>query len=340
MGRSGLKVSEISLGGWCLTRGKFDDNEVSLLLSESLERGVNLIDLADIYGGGETEAQLGKLLRGYPRHQLVLATKSYWPMSQGVNDSGLSRKHIFESVQASLRRLQTDYLDLFYCHRFDDETPLEETVSAIGDLIRQGKILYWGVCGWSEAQLSELIQICKQCSVPPPIAHQLLYNLLERGAERKPLSVSAQHGLGVVAWSPLAGGALARPLGERLTIAEREERRATWIAPWSHSLEATSQESSGPLADQSQGSPKASLQSPSELNHEHHELLLTRLHQLAKNQGMSAAQLSIAWILRRTEVSSVTTEVSSVDQLRENLESSRDPISNETWATLDSIFEL
>ena len=317
MGRSGLKVSEISLGGWFVSQKTIDDHKLTLLLGEALERGVNLLDLADIYDRGGVETRCGDLLRGYPRHQVVLSTKCYWPMSQGVNDCGLSRKHIYESVHASLRRLQTDYIDIFHCHRFDQDTPLDETIRAIGDLIRQGKILYWGVCGWNEIQLQETQRLCQQLNVPTPISHQLLYNLIERGVEREALSASATFGLGVMAWSPLAGGVLARAQNQRPVDLSPEKE--SWLTPWTyafdHSLDTT--------------------QSYIETDN-----IVSTFIQMADKANLAPAQLGLLWALRRPEVSSLVIGVSSLEQLKENLKIFEHQVSEDTWGDLEELFPL
>ena len=318
MGRSGLKVSEVSLGGWFVAQKNIDDHELTLMLGEALERGVNLIDLADIYDRGGVEERYGELLQGYPRHQLVLSTKCYWPMSQGINDCGLSRKHIHESVHASLKRLKTDYIDIFHCHRFDLETPLDETISAIGDLIRQGKIFYWGVCGWSEQQLRETQRVCQRLNVPAPISHQLLYNLIERGIERQILSASSELGLGVMTWSPLAGGLLARPGSE--VHDERSPEQAALLAPWHLNADAPSDVTSSVSAQR--------------------EEVLSRFTQIAHQEQVTPAQLGLLWALRRPEISSLIIGVSSAIQLQENLSLFDHQVSESAWEHLEEIFPL
>ena len=320
VGESGLRVSELSLGGWSVAQNKLDRQELSRLLSEALERGVNSIDLADIYAQGEVESLCGELLRDYPRHQLVLTSKCYWPMSQGVNDRGLSRKHIHESVAGSLKRLQTDYLDLYYCHRFDAETPLEETVRAIGDLISRGQILYWGVCGWSSKQLKQTIELCRALNVPSPISHQLLYNVLERGAERELLPNTQASGLGVSVWSPLAGGCLAR-VGGATQDAEggQSQRKATangsdrWDSNWSMLRDS----------DTIQG-----------------DSALESFGVLAERVNVTPAQLALSWVLRRVEVSTVVMGVSSLEQLSQNISTIDQAIPEQMWRAIDERFPL
>lgn len=320
IGRSGLKVSEISLGGWS-SRDQLallDERSLTHLLHEAFERGVNSIDLADIYAQGEVEALYGRLLRGYPRHQLVLTTKCYWPMSQGINDRGLSRKHIQESITASLKRLQTDYLDLYLCQRFDPDTPLDETVRALGDAIRQGKILYWGVCGWSIPQIEEAIAISDQLGVPRPINHQLIYNLCERGIEHELLPCSAELGLGVSVWSPLAGGLLAHPQG----LLEVSDQSETWQKPWRLWLDTLHGTQTGEDAE-------------AQLNE-----WVERWVGVTKEMELSPAQLALAWTLRREEVATVIVGVSSTVHLQENLALYERSYRKEALEELDTIFIL
>lgn len=310
LGRSGLKVSEVALGGWFNEGVKNDEWMLNQLLGEALERGVNLIDLADIYGSGETEVLYGRLLKNYPRHQLVLSSKCFWPMSEGVNDCGLSRKHLMESVHGSLKRLKTDYLDIFLCHAEDPETPLEETVRAIADLIRQGKILYWGICGWQAQRVSDVINMCAELNAPQPINHQLVYNLLERHPERVHLKHSAELGLGVTAWSPLAGGILARN-GRRRNASDKSMR----------SLELMS-----------------SLWRVDELRNHHADKVLAIFERLAQEASMTRAQLAISWVLRRQEIASVILGVSSIEQLQDNLAVLELNVPTEILNQLDQLF--
>ncbi len=310
LGHSGLRVSEVALGGFFKDGYELSEWSLAQLTGEALERGVNLIDLADIYHQGKVESVYGKLLSSYPRHQLVIATKCFWPMSQGINDRGLSRKHLVESLHGSLKRLNTDYVDLFMCQAEDLETPLEETVRAMSDLIRQGKTLYWGVCGWSVKRLLQLNALCEQLNAPKPIAQQLAYNLFDRYPEREQLSMCAHLGLGVMTWSPFAGGVLAQGeiggesggigLNAQLKRAEQEMLESRY-------LNANAADS------------------------------LSRLEAISKEYGLTKAQLSLAWALRRSEVSSVILGVSSLEQLQENLKLYEHSVDAALLSRLDNI---
>ena len=209
LGRSGLKVSRVSLGSW-LTMGNVVDQAASTeLVRRAFDLGVNLFDTADVYAMGEGERALGGAIRGMRRDHLVIASKCFFPMTDHVNDCGLSRKHITESIHASLQRLGTDYLDLFQCHRPDPETPLEETCMAMDDLVRQGKTLYWGVSYWPARLIVQAVTFCRAHGFHPPISNQPPYNLLNRDLEAEVMEASADVGVTQIVFSPLAQGVLS-----------------------------------------------------------------------------------------------------------------------------------
>ena len=228
LGKAGIKVSEISLGAW-LTFGKsVDDAITQACIAAAVEHGVNFLDIADIYAKGEAEKAVGRAIRalGLRRQDLVISSKVFWPMSDNINDRGLSRKHIMESVEQSLRRIGTDYLDLYFCHRFDPETPIEEVVRAMDDLIHQGKVLYWGTSVWSAAQIEAAVGTAKVLNAYLPQVEQPRYNMLHREIEAEVMPTAAKHGIGLVVWSPLAQGVLTGkyndgiPEGSRATYSE------------------------------------------------------------------------------------------------------------------------
>lgn len=208
LGSSGLKVSVVGLGSWLTIGNAIDGKASARLVAHAFAQGVNLFDTADVYHDGEAEVALGEAIRGMVRHQLVLATKCYFPMGDDPNDRGLSRKHVVESLHGSLRRLQTDYVDLYQCHRFDPDVPLLETAMAMDDLIRAGKALYWGVSQWPAERIAEVVALCERERLHRPIGNQPLYNLFDRGIEAAILPTSARHGLGQLVYSPLAQGVL------------------------------------------------------------------------------------------------------------------------------------
>lgn len=288
LGRSGLKVSAIGLGTWLTFGSRLDDGTAGAILRRALDLGVNLVDTADVYDRGGAEAQLGRLLADVPRKDVVLASKVYFPTGEGPNDRGLGRKHVFETLHASLRRLRTDYLDLFQCHRYDAETPLEETVRAFDDLVRQGKVLYWGVSCWTAAQIDEAVETARAIGAQPPVSNQPPYSLLDREIEVEVLPACRRRGLGVLAFSPLAQGVLtgkylggARPGDSRLA----DEARNRFMV---RHLEADT------LAK------------------------VEAMGALAREAGVTPAQLALRWVLRREEVASALVGATKVSQVEEN----------------------
>ena len=213
LGNSGLQVSVVSLGSWLTFGESVDVAATRELIARARDLGVNFFDTADVYANGQAEFALGAALADVPRHQVVIASKCFFAMSKRPNDRGLSRKHVVESIEGSLRRLGLDYLDLHQCHRFDPEVPLEETVRAYEDVIRQGKILYWGVSQWSGAQVREACRIADTTGGYRPISNQPGYSILRREIEAEVLPTCDELGIGQLAFSPLAQGALTGKYG-------------------------------------------------------------------------------------------------------------------------------
>lgn len=212
LGKYGVKLSEISLGSW-LTYSLGVGHKASMeCVTAALDSGINFFDSADVYNKGEAEKMYGKILfkeLKVRRDDVFVATKCYFPMTKKPNDQGLSRKHIFESVHHSLKRLKTDYIDLMQCHRFDEHTPLEETCRAYNDLIQQGKILYWGTSEWSAQNIEDAVQVCEKYNLHKPVSNQPQYNIIRPQIETNGvIAVSEKYGLGQVVWSPLAQGVL------------------------------------------------------------------------------------------------------------------------------------
>jgi len=308
LGASGLSVSEIALGSWLTLGGSVDSAASERIVRHALELGVNLFDTADAYGGGEAERVLGRALAGVARPRLVLATKCFFPMSDDPNDRGLSRKHVFESVHGSLARLGTDYLDLHQCHRPDPETPLEETVRAYEDLIRQGKVLHWGVSEWDEDRTAAACRIADATGGYRPISNQPQYSLLCRQIERGVLDAHARLGVGQIVWSPLAQGVLtgkyargARPEGSGMS----DPARAEFLGP---------------------------LLSASNLER------VERMRGLAARLSVTPAQLALAWCLRRPEVASVIVGATRPEQLDENVRAVGLALPQGVTRALDRIF--
>jgi len=308
LGRSGLRVSEISLGSWLTYGATVDVASAGKIVGAALGCGINLFDTADVYAGGAAEESLREALHGVARHKLVIATKAFFPMSDDPNDRGLSRKHLFESVEASLRRLGTDYLDLHQCHRPDPSVPIEETVRAYEDLIRQGKVLYWGTSEWRAAQLLDAVRSAETWRGYQPISNQPQYSLLRRGIEREVLPVCEREGIGQIVWSPLAQGVLtgkyapgATPPGSRAAHSTASRFMGDFLAP---------------------------------------EVLarVARLRPLADELGATTAQVALAWCLRRTCVSSVIIGATRPAQVAENAKASGVKLTPEALQRIEALF--
>lgn len=308
LGRSGLQVPEVSLGSWLTLGGRVDVSETKRLIHRAFDLGIHLFDTADVYQSGEGEKALGEALSTLPRSHVVVATKCFFAMSEAPNDRGLSRKHVFESVEGSLRRLQTDYLDLHQCHRFDPDVPLAETVRAYDDLIRQGKILYWGVSQWSARQIAEVCALADELGAVRPISNQPEYSILRRRIETNILPTSQREGLGQIVFSPLAQGAL------------------------------TGKYSGGRIPAESRaGDPKHNrwMQDLMERG------VLDRVDQLrpiADALGVSMAQLALSWCLQRSGVSSVLIGATRAEQLEENVKAVGTQLGDDVLGEIDALF--
>ena len=208
IGKWGVKVSEVSLGSWLTHAGTVDEKNSIKQLHYAFEFGINFFDNANVYAQGASEVVVGKALKTMKRDAVFLASKVFFPMAEGPNDRGLSRKHVFEQCNASLKRLGTDYIDLYQCHRFDPEVPMEELVRTMDDLTRQGKILYWGVSEWSGSQIEDAYRVARELNAVPPISNQPCYNMLTRNIETSVLPTCERIGVGQVVFSPLAQGVL------------------------------------------------------------------------------------------------------------------------------------
>ena len=209
LGRWGVQVSTVSLGSWLTYGGSVEADAARECIWRAYDLGVNFFDTANVYMRGRAEEVMGPALADFPRDSYVLATKVYHPMGDGPNDAGLSRKHVVEQCDHSLRRLGADYIDLYQCHRYDEDTPLEETCRVMDDLIRQGKILYWGTSEWSADQIAHAVNLCTARGWSVPVSNQPQYSALWRKIEKRVLPTSEELGVGNVVWSPLAMGILS-----------------------------------------------------------------------------------------------------------------------------------
>ncbi len=293
LGNSGLRVSEISLGSW-LTYGNAVENETATrIIDRAYALGVNSFDTANVYARGAAETVVGAALSRYPRDSYVLATKVFFPMGDGVNERGLSRKHIMESAHASLRRLGHDYVDILYCHRFDPETPLTETLRALDDLVRQGKVLYVGISEWSAAQIADAMRVADRLLLDRIVVNQPLYNMLDRHIEQEVIPVSRQNGIGQVVYSPLAQGMLTGKYNDldRLPADSRatHEKMNHFIQRY---LNAKTLEQ------------------------------VHRLGVVAAQLGVPLAQMALAWVLTQENVASALIGASRPEQVEQNVRAS------------------
>jgi voltage-dependent potassium channel beta subunit len=293
LGRSGLTVSEIAYGNWITHGSQVEEDAALACVTAALDEGITTYDTADAYARTRAEEVLGKALHGVRRESLEICTKVFWPTGPGSNDRGLSRKHIIESANNSLRRLQTDYLDLYQAHRYDHHTPLEETMRAFDDLVRQGKVLYIGVSEWRAEEIAAALKIADQMGLDRIVSNQPQYNMLWRVIESEVIELSQKEGIGQIVWSPIAQGVLtgkylpgaAPPAGSRAT----DEQGSGFISRL--------------LTDE----------------------ILTRVQQLkpvAEQAGLTLAQLAVAWTLQNPNVSAAIVGATRPEQVRENAKAS------------------
>jgi len=290
LGGSGLKVSEISLGSW-LTYGGYVERENAVnAIKTAYDLGINFFDTANVYERGAAEVLVGEALKAYPRESYVLATKVFWPMGDGPNDRGLSRKHVMEQAHASLKRLGHDYVDIFYCHRHDPETPLEETLRALDDLVRQGKVLYVGVSEWQASQIAEALGVADRYLLDRIVVNQPIYNMFERYIEKEIIPLSERSGIGQVVFSPLAQGLLTGKYTSASDVpADSRAAKLDWVRK-------------GITED---------------------KLAKVRaLEGVAAELGLSVGNLALAWILRQPNVASALVGASRPEQVTENAKTS------------------
>ncbi len=284
-----MKVSVVGLGSWLTYGGTVEEETATRCIRRALERGVNFFDTANVYARGASEEVVGKALADVRREDVVLATKVFFPMGDGPNDRGLSRKHVWEQLHASLRRLGVDYVDLYQCHRYDEATPLEETCRVMDDLIGAGKVLYWGTSEWTADQLAHAVSICRAEGWAPPASNQPQYSALYRRVEKRVLPVSEDLGIGNVVWSPLAMGVLTGKYESVESIPEGTRA----AGPEAGFMEAyLRQETLDAVAS---------------------------LRPVAEEAGCSLTQVALAWVLRQRAVSSVIVGATKVEHVDDNV---------------------
>jgi aryl-alcohol dehydrogenase-like predicted oxidoreductase len=308
LGRSGLKISEIAYGNWITHGSQVAEDAAVACVRAALDAGITTFDTADVYAATRAEVVLGNALAGERRAGLELFTKVYWPTGEGQNDRGLSRKHIMESIDASLRRLRTDYVDLYQAHRFDYETPLEETMLAFADIVRAGKALYIGVSEWSASEIRAGAELARELNVPF-ISNQPQYSMLWRVIEAEVIPESRELGLSQIVWSPIAQGVLtgkylpgqAPPPGSRATD---ENGGAGFVSRW--------------LEDD----------------------ILVRVQSLrpiAESVDLSLAQLAVAWVLQNDNVAAAIIGASRPEQVTENVKAAGVRLPAETMKRIDDV---
>ncbi|WP_054024053.1 aldo/keto reductase family protein [Bacillus sp. FJAT-28004] len=305
LGKSGLKVSEISLGSW-LTYGGYVERENAVnAIQTAYGLGINFFDTANVYERGEAEKLMGESLRAFPRESYVLATKVFGQMGDGPNDRGLSRKHIMEQCNASLKRLGADYVDLYYCHRHDPSTPMEETLRALDDLVRQGKVLYVGVSEWTTAQMVEAHAIADRYLLDRIVVNQPIYNMFNRYIEKEVIPYGERGGIGQVVFSPLAQGLLT--------------------GKYSSVNEVPADSRAAKLDGMRKGVTEEKINKVRELSVVASELELT------------VGQLALSWILRQPNVSSALVGASSPVQVEENVKAAGIVLSADVLERIEQI---
>ena len=310
LGNSGFKVSAISYGNWITHGSQVEEDAANACVKRALDLGITTFDTADVYAGTRAEEVLGRALAGVPRQSIEVFTKVYWPTGAGVNDRGLSRKHIMHSIDASLKRMNLDHVDLYQAHRFDVETPLEETMLAFADIVRQGKALYIGVSEWDADQITRGAALARELRIPF-ISNQPQYSMLWRVIEQEVIPASQDAGMSQIVWSPMAQGVLSGkylpgqppPAGSRATD---ELSGKNFIARW--------------------------------LNDD----VLTRVQKLkpvAEKAGITMAQMSIAWTLQNKNVASAIVGATRPEQLDDNVKAAGVVLDADTLKAIDKVLD-
>jgi aryl-alcohol dehydrogenase-like predicted oxidoreductase len=309
LGSSGMYVSEISYGNWITHGSQVEQDAAVACVRAALDVGITTFDTADVYAGTKAETVLGKALKGVRRESYELLTKVYWPTGSGKNDRGLSRKHIMESVHASLKRLGTDHIDLYQMHRYDFETPLEESIRAFEDLIRQGKVNYIGFSEWTADQISAGLAIQKELGYNRFVSSQPQYSALWRVIESKVIPLCEKEGIGQIVWSPMAQGVLTGkylpgvkpPAGSRATD---KKSGAEMISRWMNDDVLTS---------------------------------VAKLSPIAQSLDLTMGQLALAWALANKNVSSVIMGATKPKQVKDNAKASGVKLDSETLKAIDDV---
>lgn len=309
LGRWGVQVSSVGLGSWLTYGGSVEADTAKECIWRAYDLGVTFFDTANVYMRGRAEEVMGSALQDFPRDSYVLATKVYFDMGDGPNDGGLSRKHVWEQCHHSLRRLDTDYIDLYQCHRYDEDTPLEETCRVMDDLVRQGKILYWGTSEWTADQIAHAVSICRSAGWSQPVSNQPQYSALYRQIEARVLPTCEEFGIGNVVWSPLAMGILT---GKYTSVdnVPPDSRAAGEDAKFMRRY--FTQEVLDAVA---------------------------RTSDLADDAGCTPAQLALAWCLRQAFVSSVIVGATKASHVDDNVAAADLDVGDDVIDAYDEILE-
>ena len=310
LGKWGLKVSEVALGSWVTDLAGTEAEKIALqTVNAAFDAGVNFFDCADAYSGGAAERFLGKALKEHSRNEYVVSSKVFFPMCRGANDWGLSRKHIVEELDKTLKNMKLDYLDLYFCHRFDPTTPVEETMQVLSDMVAAGKILYYGVSEWSPVQITEAVAVTKEYHLRPLSVIQPQYNMVDRYIEDEIIGICEKNGIGITTFSPLAQGLLTGKYRKGAPIPAGS--RATW-------------------------------QADKQINHLLTDDNLDKVEQLlkvAEDVGVPLSVLALAWILRKKQITSVITGASRPAQLEANVKASGLTLSQDVLDQIDKILD-
>ena len=306
LGDAGMQVSAVSIGGWInFGEDKVEKQKGREIIETAYESGINFFDIADIYGKGKSEQEMGEVLAQYDRYTLVVSSKVFWPMSDDINDRGLSRKHILESIEKTLDRLAMDYIDIYFCHRPDPNTPIRETAHAMHNIIEQGLVHYWGTSEWEASQIAEAYHICDKYGWHLPKTEQPQYSMLYRErVEDSILPTTEKLGIGLVPWSPLAMGMLTGKYDDGIPDDSRFGREE-----WAKKRFFT---------DENVEKVKA-------------------LQPIADDLGITRAQLALAWVLRQDGVSSVITGATRPEQVKDNVQAAEVELSAEVVEQIEEI---
>ena len=308
LGNTGFKISEIAYGNWITHAGQVEEETARSCVFAALDAGITTFDTADIYAATAAEEVLGRALKGQRREGLEIFTKVYWPTGPGQNDRGLSRKHIMESCNASLRRLQVDYVDLYQAHRFDYETPIEETMRAFDDLVRSGKVLYVGVSEWNAKQIRKAQKIAKEMGFNRLISNQPQYSMLWRVIEEEVIPTSEELGISQIVWSPIAQGVLT---GKYLP--------------------------GQPIPEGTRASHERYKSFTEKFMSEEILTAVQNLRPIAESLGLTMSQLAIAWVLQNKNVSAAIIGASRPEQESENMKATGVNLESDVMKTIDKV---